>query len=90
MFLFFVQDLPYKSDNDVLDLDPSCQVRLDFDRGLDFLSKLSRILMGGKVERNLVLADVVNSLILELKDVASQPSKIYFCLILFYIVVQQN
>jgi hypothetical protein len=69
---FFSQELPAKSDNDVLDLDPSCQIRMDLQRGLDFLSKLSRILIGGPIERNLALSDVVNSLILELKEIASR------------------
>ena len=67
--------MPAKSDNDVLDLDPSCQVRLDFDRGLEFLSKISQILTGGPIQRNLVLAEVVTHLLKELKEIASCKGK---------------
>jgi hypothetical protein len=51
------------------------QVRLDFDRGIDFLSKLSRILLGGNIQKNLVLADVVSSLNDGLKEIANEAGR---------------
>ena len=44
IFTYFIQGLPGRSDNDVLDLDPTCQITRDLDDGESFLMNACRAL----------------------------------------------
>ncbi len=77
-YIEFIKNLPPRSDNEVLDLEPSCQIIRDQELGCAFLMKLFYAVRGKTPHRKASVADMLGNLLATIKDAIKGHDSIPF------------